>query len=226
MTERPSLLLLRLEGVLQSWGENAKWDFRGSAAMPSKSGIVGLLSCAMGWERDDPRIADLSRNIRVAVRSDRPGTRFIDFQTVTGRPLLNAEGKSRTGGNTFTSERCYLQDASFLVVIETDAQRREQIVSALKNPRWCLYLGRKSCVPSLPILEDPDPDYQDWLDAIKRHPLALRGRYPVSYECEVPTEGAISYTRPDERQEGYRAFHYRRVWHGVVTGEKTCILQK
>ena len=48
MEERKTILVLRLEGPLQSWGENAKWDFRDSSTMPTKSGIVGLLGCAMG----------------------------------------------------------------------------------------------------------------------------------------------------------------------------------
>ena len=49
MAETKQLLVLRLDGPLQSWGENAKWDFRDSSTMPTKSGIVGLL--AYGFHR-------------------------------------------------------------------------------------------------------------------------------------------------------------------------------
>ena len=66
MAERKNLLILRLEGALQSWGENAKWDFRDSSSMPTKSGIVGLLGCAMGLERNSEVLAELAQNIAVA----------------------------------------------------------------------------------------------------------------------------------------------------------------
>ncbi len=80
------LLALRLEGVLQSWGDHAKWETRDSADFPSKSGVVGLLACAMGLERDNPGITTLSDSVQIAVRADRPGTRMLDFHTVQGRP--------------------------------------------------------------------------------------------------------------------------------------------
>lgn len=36
------ILLLRLEGLLQSWGEHSRWDHRDSSDMPTKSGVIGL----------------------------------------------------------------------------------------------------------------------------------------------------------------------------------------
>ena len=48
MEEKKTLLMLRLEGALQSWGDHSKWDIRDSGDFPSKSGVVGLLACAMG----------------------------------------------------------------------------------------------------------------------------------------------------------------------------------
>ena len=217
MAEKNSLLILRLEGALQSWGENAKWDFRDSASMPTKSGVVGLIACAMGLEREDPEIAALSRAIRIAVRADRPGTRIVDFQTITGNPLRNAEGKPRSLGNTFISERAYLQDASFLVVIETDEVWHGRIVTALQNPRRPIYLGRKCCVPSRPVLECDCPDYRDLLDAVRRYPRAERaGDAVMTYESEKALPDSVTYTRPDETAEGYRSFAQRRVWRGVI----------
>ena len=55
------LMMLRLEGLLQSWGESSAWDNRGTASMPTKSGIVGLLACAMGLERGCEEICALSK---------------------------------------------------------------------------------------------------------------------------------------------------------------------
>lgn len=215
MEEKSSFLVLRLEGALQSWGESAKWDTRDSASMPSKSGIVGLIACAMGLTRDDPTIAELGEAIQIAVRADRPGIKTVDFQTVTGDPLRTAEGKPR-GGNTIISQRTYLQDASFLAVIQTEPEWRERIVQALQHPKWALYLGRKSCVPSRPILECVDAVGDDLLDVVRSYPAADRAVFPMIYETEIPVDYAASYTRSDVRKTGNRNFERRKVWRGVI----------
>ena len=72
------LLILRLEGALQSWGERSHWDHRDTAVFPSKSGVVGLLGCAMGLERGDARLAELADALAFAVRADRRGTVMTD----------------------------------------------------------------------------------------------------------------------------------------------------
>ena len=45
-------LFLRLEGPLQSWGERGHWAVRDTAPEPTKSGVVGLLGCALGRHDD------------------------------------------------------------------------------------------------------------------------------------------------------------------------------
>lgn len=218
MEEKSSLLVLRLEGALQSWGENAKWDARDSASMPTKSGIVGLLACAMGLEREDPEIAAMSEAISITVRADRPGTKIVDFQTVSTLPgyrLQTANGTGRSS-NTFISKRTYLQDASFLVVITTNEDWYQRILTALKTPKWCAYLGRKNCVPSRPILECEAPDERDPLKLIQSYPAADRASYPMTFETDIPIFKTVSYSRPDERKNGYRSFERRKVWRGVI----------
>lgn len=215
MAEKTSLLVLRLEGALQSWGEDAKWDTRGSASMPTKSGIVGLLACALGLERDDPEIAALSDHISVTVRADRMGQKAEDYHTVTGNPLRNAEGKSR-GDNTFVSKRTYLQDASFLVVIATEPMWHDRILAALQKPKWAVCLGRKSCIPSRPVLECARPDQTDPLTLVYTYPPAERATYPMTFETDIPLQNAPTYTRPDAVKPGYRSFVCRRVWRGIV----------
>ena len=216
MPEKKALLILRLDGALQAWGEMSKWDFRDSADFPTKSGIVGLLGCALGLERGNPALYDLSKAITVAVRADRPGLRAVDFQTVTGSPLRTAEGKTRSGGNTIISRRAYLQDACFTVFIETDDALREHLVEALRAPKWPLYLGRKNCVPSRPVLEAVSADYISLCDASAQYPAAERAVFPML--CEVETDAPMfsSCLRPDRLVRGEREFALRRVWRGVV----------
>ncbi len=216
MPEKKALLILRLEGALQAWGEMSKWDFRDSADFPTKSGIVGLLGCALGLERGSPALYDLSKAITVAVRADRLGLRAVDFQTVTGNPLRNAEGKPKSGGNTIISRRAYLQDACFTVFIETDNAWRERLADALRAPKWPLYLGRKNCVPSRPVLEAVSADYTSLRDALARYPAAERAAFPMLCEVEQESLTLSSYLRPDRLVNGERAFALRRVWRGVL----------
>ncbi len=216
MTEKSKLLVLRLEGLLQSWGDTSKWDDRDSQMRPTKSGIVGLLACAMGFERESLEIQQLSKQLSIAVRADRAGMRMIDFQTVTGNPLIVAQGGKREGGSTFISRRTYIQDASFLVALETSVEWYERILNGLRNPKWSIYLGCKNCVPSRPVLEDINPDYDNLMDIILHYPVCSRPQYPMIYECPIPNDSLASMEKNDERLSGYRKFTRRRVWYGSI----------
>lgn len=168
------ILWFRLEGPLQSWGERSHWDYRDTSEFPSKSGVVGLLACALGWERDDVRIGELSDKLTMSVRADRPGELLVDYHTITADILLNAEGAPRTGGNTILSHRSYLQDASFVVGLTGNRELLESLQEALKHPVWVTYLGRKSCVPSVPIIGRITDEYDSLRDAMYGLPLADR----------------------------------------------------
>lgn len=174
MSETIPVLVLRLEGVLQSWGEHSKWDWRDSALMPTKSGVIGLLGCALGLERGDSRLPRLSESLAIGVRADRPGQLLTDFQTVQSEKMLNAMGKPRTGGNTLTTHRTYLQDACFTVAITGKQATLEKLAQALKAPKWPIYLGRKSCVPTRPVLDCLTDRYRSVEDALCRIPVARR----------------------------------------------------
>ena len=94
-------LFLRLEGPLQSWGLRARWGERDTTDAPTKSGVIGLLGCALGLRRDDARLRDLSDNLRMGVRVDLPGILMRDYHTTgggrystiasTGRPRYHNE---------------------------------------------------------------------------------------------------------------------------------------
>ena len=209
--------MLRLEGLLQAWGEDAKWDYRPTQTMPTKSAVVGLLACAMGIARSSPEIVALSQAIKVGVRADRRGTVLEDFHTVQGIPaLLNAEGKKRSG-NTIVSPRQYLQDASFLAVVQAPRDWRARIQTAFECPKWSVFLGRKSCVPSRPVWAGVCGDYETILDAIRNYPPAPRADALRQYEVEEPQPESVAYTRPDA-VIGYRVFQNRSVWRGIVKG--------
>lgn len=214
-------IILRLEGFLQSWGTNSAWDYRDSDSFPGKAAIVGLLGCAMGIERGSAELPKLAQAITMATRADRPGVKFIDFQTVTGHDLMTANGTPRKDGsgqisNTIITPRAYLQDACFTVFIQTIPEWENRIVDALQNPKWCIYLGCKSCVPSRPILAAVTDEYVSLMDAVRNFPLAHRGKLPVSFECEYPDTNTVELLRPDELIGANRQFAMRRVWRGTL----------
>ncbi len=214
--EEKQLLVMRLEGVLQSWGENSKWDRRDSSLMPTKSGIVGLLGCAMGAKRNSQLLLELAQNITIAVRADRHGSKFWDYHTVTGTPLLTAKGTPRVGGNTFISPHAYLQDACFTVFIDAAPEWLNRLADALNSPKWPLYLGRKSCVPSRPIFECITNKYATMEEALSEYPLAMRASEAVMFETETFNAAAASMDRPDEIINIGRQFASRRVWRGTL----------
>lgn len=132
-----SVLLLRLAGPLQAWGDASRFARRHTRPEPTKSGIVGLLAAADGRRRTDP-IEDLA-HLTFGVRVDQPGRLVRDFQTA----------RSLDGARTMPlSYRYYLADAVFVAGVEGDPELIAGLDDALRAPVFPLYLGRRSCPPA------------------------------------------------------------------------------
>lgn len=152
-------VFLRLAGPMQAWGTGSRLQLRRTDAIPSKSGILGLILCALGIRREDAvsKVGSLV-NLSMGVRIDRCGETIWDYHTA-GAWIGIRQAK---GGVKFTastkqpeaqlSRRQYLCDASFLVALQGDPQVIAQIAKALEDPVWPVFLGRKSCVPTSPVL--------------------------------------------------------------------------
>lgn len=136
-----SVLTLRLAGPLQSWGSASRFARRATEAMPTKSGILGLLAAAQGRRRSD-EIEDLL-HLTLAVRTDQQGTLLRDFHTAH-HPL---SGKSMPLTN-----RYYWSDAVFTAYIGGDRALLEGLKETLERPAYPLYFGRRSCVPAKQIV--------------------------------------------------------------------------
>mgnify|MGYP005763521515 FL=1 len=161
------IMLLRLEGVLQSWGERSRWDHRDTSDMPTKSALIGLLGCAMGIPRGDPWLNETARLLQMAVRVDRAGSIMTDFHTVQSRigKIPNSEGKPRS--DTLCTPREYIQDACFTVFLAGNENRLNACFEALRHPAWVPYLGRKSCPPSRPLLPVLTDAYASLEEAVR-----------------------------------------------------------
>jgi CRISPR system Cascade subunit CasD len=158
MSAAHNTLFLRLAGPMQSWGTSSRLQLRRTDAYPSKSGVVGMLLCAMGVCREESR-EELPRltSLRMGVRVDLAGTVDWDYHTAGAKiGIRSADGKikktAKTGEyETLLSRRQYLYDASFLVALQGSADAVDACASALDKPVWPIFLGRKCCVPAEPV---------------------------------------------------------------------------
>ncbi|MCX7801224.1 MAG: type I-E CRISPR-associated protein Cas5/CasD [Fimbriimonadales bacterium] len=151
-----SVLLLRLQGPLQSWGHRSRFTDRDTAMEPTKSAVIGMLCCALGRDRAAD-VSDLAA-LRMHVRVDRQGTLLSDYQTAGGgvfrgsteyfAPKSDGSGLSE---NPVVLTKHYLQDAEFLVALEGPPELLQTLGSALQDPVWPLSLGRRSCPPTAPV---------------------------------------------------------------------------
>jgi CRISPR system Cascade subunit CasD len=157
-----------------------------------------MICCAMGKSRVEARqVLSRLNNLAMAVRIDRPGVLTRDYHTVGARiGCLDAKGGiKRTASTgeieTLVTSRYYLADASFLVALQGPSDIVDEAAAALMNPVWPVFLGRKSCPPSTPVIsgekEKSVDQYDDLLSALKSQAWSprLRGEHPTQLDCFV-----------------------------------------
>lgn len=174
-------LLLRLEGPLQSWGDQeSKFVVRRTGDAPTKSGIMGLLCAALGISRADARrqLGELNA-LRMGVRIDRPGVRWWDYHTVgAGMEMRIAKGEGEHKPGAMLTRREYLCDASFLVALRGEDGLIGRLREAVLHPVWPVYLGRKACPPSVPLMgrrdESDTGEFPDLEAALRSVPWRKR----------------------------------------------------
>lgn len=209
-------LLVWLEGALQSYGVDSKYDNRDTLPFPSRSAFMGLLLCALGrpGEQEEwcTEMASRSLTIRaypkIDARADadaraRHEQHLLDFQMV-GSGYDKSDPwqcmmvpKKRDGGNPAGNApgkmiyRHYLQNMAFACILETCGDGPE-LESALQQPFWPVCLGRKNCPPS----ERLDWGLHDTEDeAIARADDLARSKNRIAdfmvKEGEYPEEGRV-----------------------------------
>ena len=216
-------LLLRLAAPLQAWGTESKFESRRTQRDPSKSGVIGMLAAALGLRRD----ADLSEltALRFGVRVDREGKVIRDFHTAQAVKAVKAAKKDKNEEPEkigYVTSRYYLSDAVFLVGLESeDHALLEKIETALRAPYFPLFLGRRSCPPTLPLvlglrekdletaLREEENQNQN-ARSIKRTRRYIRlDSMPDELEGAVVRDLPISFN-PIKREFGYR--RAKEIW--------------
>lgn len=214
-----SVLLLRLAGPLQSWGDSSRFARRLTRNEPTKSGILGMLAAAQGRRREDPMEGLLS--LRFGVRVDQPGRILRDFHTA--RTL---DGKTSMP----LSDRYYISDGVFLAGVEGQEDLILGLGEAVRSPRFPLYLGRRACVPAKPIFAGIVPDDLEaalcmapWeaSESFQRH---CRGRYECTLSVDKNNDGDLDAAGVIERIRDLpqswdprrREYGWREVVHTTV----------
>lgn len=186
-------LLLRLAAPLQAWGSSSKFEIRTTEKMPTKSGVIGMLAAALGLKRD----SDLSvlNSLKFGVRADREGEDITDFH------MAHSEKSS------YVTFRHYLSDAVFLAGLEGNAELLKRLETAVQNPRYPLFLGRRSCPPTLPIIV-----------GIRDFPLemALRKETPLyeKHESMLRLQIETDFSNAGIMQDAPISFHPGRSEYG------------
>ncbi len=183
-------LVLRLEGPLQSWGFDSQYNRRNTGLIPTKSAIAGICCAALGWPRGSQMEEKFLASFealrmtaiaipRNAAKKELPVRRLEDFHTV--QHTRRASGAINS--DCVLTRRYYLADAAFGVLVEGDKILLGEIAVALANPRWGVWLGRKTCIPSAPVLAGLTENRKDAL-------LILIGDEPLE-----------SFTRQEDAEE-------------------------
>ena len=190
-------LIMHLESPLMAFGGETIDNYGVIRPFPAASMLTGLLANALGWRRvETQRHQELQDRLVFAARIDREpagGLRMTDFQTAQlggndrGWTTRGAPEGRAGGANTYHSPhlryRDYFADMRVTVALrlhrEENEPTLEHLASALQEPARPLFIGRKPCLPSVPVFGGFS-DGDTALAALLATPIAAKGAEPGS----------------------------------------------
>jgi CRISPR system Cascade subunit CasD len=169
-----SALAFYLDAPMQAWGASSRFQRRGTESFPTKSGVIGLVAAAWGIDKHSPQEEELLQPLAALdfsvfkIQGAKPlqVQRLEDFHTVGGgwhddwqadkgnlRAKMSTPSKAGDGSpfGTVITRRSYLTDARFITVLEGNSEVLISCASALQNPVWGVWFGRKCCLPASPL---------------------------------------------------------------------------
>lgn len=169
-------LIFRLSAALGSMGGYAGNERRGSDQWPARSAINGLIGGALGIDRSDiDAIQQLQTNFRLGIARQALGETLTDFHTAqtipaavaklpSARQHAFAQVKDVKRIMTVLTQREYHQECCFDIAVTSSkavglssdsALSLATIQTALREPRYVPYFGRKACpldTPMFPVV--------------------------------------------------------------------------
>ena len=219
MTE---FLVFTLAAQIASFGGLAGHERRGSDSWPGRSALIGLLGAARGTRRDDDAGQAALAALGFAIGAYQTGVPLRDYHTVQTVPQKFKRPATRAGAlamagdqgdlNTVITLRDYRCGVLYAVAVWGDGAMLSDLQEALRQPRFTLYLGRKSCPLSAPV-SPQILDAEDPAQALRE--ADLPAWYPPSagpdfIASEWPTDIA-GFSRTDEWRHDEPLD--RRQWH-------------
>ena len=167
-------LVINLESPLISFGGETIDNYGVVRRFPALSMLTGIFANALGWRRvEREKHQALQDRLIFSARIEREpagGVSMQDFQTAQlGRDdkgwTTRGVPEGRAGGaNTYNAPhlryRDYFADMRVCVALrlldtqDADAPALEALAHALEYPKRPLFIGRKPCLPSVPLFGD------------------------------------------------------------------------
>ena len=177
-------LILRLDTPLMSFGGVVIDNFGDTDDWPSASLLVGIIGNALGYRRTDREdLQALQARLVFACRADCEGERVRDFQaaalnkndkgwTTHGQPE-GRDGGAKTYMGKHLRYRFYWTDRVITVALRLQPAEGDptldQVAKALDYPARPLFIGRKPCLPTAPLLVGQGSG-ESALDAVAKVP--------------------------------------------------------
>jgi CRISPR system Cascade subunit CasD len=170
MSSDQRFLALRLEGPMQSWGFDSQYNRRNTGLMPTKSAVAGICCAALGLPRGSEQEREFLASFgavrmtsiaipKKSIGKEVPVRRLQDYHTVQN----TRRASGAINRDCVLTHRQYLMDADFGVILAGETILLEETAAALADLRWGIGLGRKTCIPSAPILAGLKESYSDAL---------------------------------------------------------------
>jgi CRISPR system Cascade subunit CasD len=161
-------LMLRFDAPLISFGGVVVDQHHPVDRFPGLSMLTGLLANALGCHhREMARLNALQARLTCAARWDRLPEHVVDYQTVdlgqdhladtgwTTRGVREDRGTGAATSGTHIRLRHYWANGVMTVALAVHGHGEpdlDALEDALRAPARPLFLGRKNCLPSIPVL--------------------------------------------------------------------------
>ena len=153
-----------LKAPLMAFGTVAIDRTRKTNVLPGRSMLTGMIGNALGWKWQDwDKLARLQERLQYAAGEMRKGERVWDYQIHSFHPKDKAWTtagipEERGGSDSNRTEPRnleYIANGHVRVALRLEkadeAPGVEDVMKALQTSARTLYIGRKTCIPSMPV---------------------------------------------------------------------------